>query len=384
MRLLVAGLEQVDVDRLFAPIRARFRPEGVLPDWQNLDTAVEHFQPDTIVLYLDVRPGQALAMARQVLSLHPAVRIIALAQHDEPELISAVDRSGCADLVLLSEGAPALLASLERVSTQEAPPEANGSVVTVLGGKGGVGATTIAVNLAAEVAARGQPRVILVDLHLFLGDAALALDIVPDPDVLHYLSHGPKLTAASWAEGPPMHRAGFRVLGLAGDLRSADPVTAQQVVYLLDRLRERHDHVIVDCGSDINEVSMAALTVSDRRLLVLQDEFRGLLGARRRVEALRSIGLPDPIAHVVLNRDDPDAPADRGAIEDSAGAPVAAAVTNAWREVHAALQQGRVLREGWPKAKVTRDLRALAGFVAGTESREERRRKAFFSLFSRD
>lgn len=384
MRLLVAGLEAAEVQEVFTPIAHQVTPDGVLPDWAQLEAAVEQFRPDAIVLYLGHRPGQALAMARRVISLYPGVRIVALADHEEPELTQAVDRAGCADLAIRALGPTDLLRALKLV--EEAPtaaPTANGQVIAVFGAKGGVGTTTIAVNLAAEVAAQGKRRVLLVDLHLFLGDAALALDIAPDPSLLHFLRHAPNLSPQVWADGPPMHRAGFRVLGLDGNIAQADGVTAQQVVHLLDRLRERHDYVLLDCGSDINEISMAALAAADRRLLVLTNEFRALLGARRRINALKSMSLDEPLAYVVLNRDDPERPADRGAIEDAAGVPVAAAVSNAWREVHTALQQGRVLREGWPKAQVTKDMRALAGFLTG-ESSEDLKRKAFFNLFGRD
>lgn len=383
MRLLVAGMSEAEVAALFDPIAEHVRPEGILPDWSQLEAAVEQFRPDAIVLYLGGRPGQALAVARRVVSLHPKVRVVALADQDEAELIQAVDRAGCADLAVRSAGPNDLLRALQVLHQPNTAPSADGAAIVVLGAKGGVGTTTVAVNLAAEIAARTRKRVILVDLHLYLGDAALALDIVPNPSALSFLLQGHNLGAQAFAEAAPMHRAGFRVLGLDGDLSKADRVTASQVVHLLDRLRERHDYVLVDCGSDINETSLAALTAADRRLLVLTNEFRSLLGARRRINGLRALSLEEPLAYVVLNRDDPERPADRGAIEDAAGAPVAAAISNAWREVHTALQQGRVLSEGWPKAQVTKDIRALAGFLAGGESAEGLRRKAFFNLFGR-
>ncbi len=384
MRLLVTGLEPPEIQELFGPIADKVKPEGMLPDWNQLEAAVDQFRPDTILLYLGFRPGQALAKARRVASLHPQIRIIALADREEPELVQAVDRAGCADLALRSLGPQDLLRALNVVRRTEEEPvvSANGQVIAILGAKGGVGTTTIAVNLAAELAARPKCRVLLIDLHMFLGDAALALDLVPEPNVLYFLRQGANLSGQQWAEGPPLHRAGFRVLGLDGGIADADRVTAQQIVYLLDRTRERHDFVLLDCGSDINEVSLAALSAADRRLFVLSNEFRALLGARRRVDALKTLALEEPIAYGVLNRDDADKPADRSAIEEATAIPLAGTISNAWKEVHAALQQGRVLREGWPKAQVTRDIRALAGFLAG-ESAEGLRRRAFFDLFGR-
>lgn len=382
MRLLVAGMEAEDAQQLFGPIEDRIAPEGILPDWNQLEPAVEQFQPEVILLYLGDRPGQALAMARRVVSNHPQLRIVALADTDSPELADAVGRSGCADLALISNGTDDLLRALQLLQERDNEPTADGQIVALAGAKGGLGTTTIAVNLAAEIASRSRKRVLLVDLHLYLGDAALALDLTPEPTALSYLLNASNLSAQTLSEGPTMHRAGFRVLGLDGDVASAERVTAQQVVYLLDRMRERYDYVLLDCGSDMNEVSLAALSTADRRLIVLTNEFRALLGCRRRVGGLKSLGIQDPVAHAVLNRDDPERPADRGAVEDAAGIPVAAAISNAWREVHTALQQGRVLRDGWPKAQVTKDIRALSGFLTG-ESTEDVRRRAFFDLFGR-
>ena len=58
MRLLVAGLEAEEVHRLFGPIEDRVSPEGILPDWNQLEAAVDQFRPEAIGLFIGDRPGQ--------------------------------------------------------------------------------------------------------------------------------------------------------------------------------------------------------------------------------------------------------------------------------------------------------------------------------------
>ncbi len=381
MRVLIAGLDEDTARQMFGALEGMVEQGGILHDWTRLLSAVEHAEPDVVVLYLGSRPGQTLSMARRVLSSHPSLRIVALADTNEPELVKAVTRAGCcADLALLSEGPEDLRRAFELMNEREVAPTADGKAYAVLGAKGGVGTTIVAVNLAAEIYSRTKSRVIVVDLNLYLGDVAFTLDITPDPTALWFLLRGSNADPETWAEGPPTHRAGFRVLGLDGDLEQIEPVTAEQVVNMVDRLRERHDHVIIDLGSDLNEISLAACTATDKRLIVLTEELPALLGAKRRVEALRSLELGDGLASLILNRVGGQKPADLQTVEDATGVPISGLLSNAWKEVHGALENGRVLREAWPRAQITKDFQDLATVVLEEGGKAQRKRK-FFEMF---
>lgn len=381
MRLMIAGLSNNDGRLIFRTLGSIVEQGGILQDWRQLEKAVEQAQPDAVLLYLGQRPGQTCTLARRVMTLFPRVKIVGLAEKETPGLVATATDSGLADLVILEHGTQELIGAIKRLAAKrQESARVDGEVYAVLGAKGGVGTTTMAINLASELAVDRRRRVIVVDLHLYLGDVAATLDLAPDPSVLWFLSRGSQADARMWTNGPPRHRAGFQLLGVEGDLRNAEPVTAEQVVFLIDCLREHYDYVVLDCGSNLTEVSLAACSAADQRVIVLTDELAALLGARRRVLALQALEIQPPVAHGLLNRatDGLDMPA----IEDASGLRVVATISNAWRDVHGAMERAQVLREAAPQSSARADLAALANSIAGSEATSETRKKrAFFSFF---
>ena len=94
-----------------------------------------------------------------------------------------------------------------------------GKAIAVLGAKGGVGTTTIAANLAAELRADASRGVVLVDLNLFLGDVGVHIGVEAGPTVLQVIAQG-----GVDADALARHPLGFSVLGLASDLSAGVPI----------------------------------------------------------------------------------------------------------------------------------------------------------------
>ncbi len=381
MRLMVAGLSNHDGRLIFKTLGDLVQPGGTLQDWRQLEKAVEQARPDVVLLYLGQRPGQTCTLARRVMTIFPQVQIVGLAEKETPGLVQMSSEAGLADLVILENGSEELPRAIKRISRKRTESaSADGDVLALIGAKGGVGTTTLAINLASELATNKDKRVIVVDLHLFLGDVAATLDLTPDPSVLWFMGRGSQADGRMWTQGPPMHRAGFQVLGVDGDLSAAEPVTAEQVVFLVDCLRGHFDYVVIDCGSNLTEVSLAACSAADQRLIILTDELASLLGARRRVLALHQLELAPPVAYGLLNRATEGL--DMPAIEEASGLKVAATISNAWRDVHGAMERAQVLREAAPQSPARTDLASLAQQIAGVEATtDERKKKAFFSFF---
>ena len=227
-----------------------------------------------------------------------------------------------------------------------------GRAIAILGAKGGVGTTTVASNLAAELANGGSRSVLLLDLNLFLGDVGLHVGVEREPTVMTWMS----------AENPgdakrkiPKHTLGFWVLGLAPDLSDADAVEAHDVLLLLNQLRSAFDVVVIDCGTDLNEVSLTACAYADDRLLVSTEQRPSLIGAKRRLDVLKSLKIDGTAAVGIINRAHPDSGVSPAAVEQAIGLPIIARIRNAWADNQAALAKQALLREHCPGADVTHD-----------------------------
>ncbi len=382
MRMMLAGMSESQARLLRSAAADLTVDAGFLQDWTYLEQACEQARPDVVTIYLGTRPGQILSLVKRVRAMFPSTAFVAVAESSPPALVEQLGEAGIVDLVLMPECPRDLRRAIKSLATRDRSTSVEGTIITLLGAKGGMGTTVAAVNVAAELAARFKDRkVILVDLHVYLGDISVALDINPKPSVLWFLHRGTVADARTWTEAPPPHRGGFQVLGLDGDLSKADPVTAEQVVFLLARLQERYHYVVVDCGAEISEVSLTAASSADHRLVVMTDDHVGRSGARRRRDALNALELDPPVARAIVNRSVDGTAEKKGEIESFIKMPVLGFISNAWQDTHRAIEQGQVLRQAAPRSQVTLDFRTLVDAIAGAHQDAERRKRTFFNFF---
>jgi len=227
-----------------------------------------------------------------------------------------------------------------------------GRAIAILGAKGGVGTTTVSSNLAAELVNQSEKDVLLLDLNLFLGDVGLHVGVECEPTVMAWMGAPENGDAKTTI---PRHHLGFYVLGLAPDLSDADAVEAQDILLLLNQLRAEFDVVVIDCGTDLNEVSLTACAYADERLLVTTEQRPSLIGAKRRLDVLDSLKIEGQTAMGVINRAHPDSGVSPAAVEQAIGLPIIARIRNAWSDNQAALAKQALLREHCPRADVTLD-----------------------------
>ena len=382
MRMMVAGMGDRSAQQLFAWVDGLAKPHQVVPDWVRLEEVVSVDQPDVIVLYLGDQPGQQLATVRRLLALYPGISVIALCNESSPTLVKMITQAGCVDLVLISDCQRDIRRAMIGLLKRSGSESLAGEVIACLGAKGGVGTTMIACNLADGLASRfPERRTILVDLNLYLGDVALQLDINPETTTLFFLERANALEAEQLRTLPIRHSRGFQVIALDGNIDHAATISVEQVVFLLGRLRERYDFVILDCGSSLTEVSMSACSDADRRLIVVTETIASRMGARRRVSALRALDPDRRAVQAVLNRCHDRSPEALSQIEQSLGTSIIGSVSNAWSTVSASLAQGQTLLASSPRSPASTDIKHLVDSLAGKSNAAARRKKAFFNFF---
>ncbi len=381
-RMMLAGMSESTARMLRGAVADLTVDAGYLQDWTYLEQACQQARPDIVAIYLGSRPGQIIGLARRTQAMFPDTSFIAIADEAPPTLVEQLSGTGIVDLVLVPECPDDMRRAVKALENREPTISLDGEIIAIMGAKGGVGTTQVAANVCAELAARHTDRrVVLVDLHVYLGDAAVGLDIAPKPSVLWFVHRGAVADTRTWIEAPPKHSSGFQLLGLDGNVATTDPITAEQVVFLLDKLRSNYHYVIVDCGSEITEVSLTACSSATQRLIVLTDEIAARTGARRRVDALKAMDLGPPVARAVLNRATNFSEDDRRELERDIQMPLIGLVSNAWLEMQKSLEKGAVLRQTAPRAQVTQDFGTLVNAIAGREQDAERRKRTFFNFF---
>lgn len=184
------------------------------------------------------------------------------------------------------------------------PGLSRGAVIAVVGAKGGCGATTLAMHMAAARARSG--RAALLDFDFHRGGVAGALDLWVERSAHHVVELGPKLDPSGLEENMIEHRSGMFVLAQPFDLNNLVEPKAAEVVHILNVAAQSFDRVFVDGGSRIDEALLGLVLRADLIVLVCDPHVGSLRDTLRLVRLFRSLDIPEGRIRMVLNRLDED------------------------------------------------------------------------------
>lgn len=179
-----------------------------------------------------------------------------------------------------------------------------GAVIAVVGAKGGCGATTLAMHMAAARARAG--RVALLDFDFHRGGLAGALDLWVERSAQQVVEAGDKLDSRGFEEHLIEHRSGMFVLAQPFDLLNLVQPAARDVQHILNVAAQSFDRVFVDGGSRVDEAMLGLVLRADLIVLVCDPQVGALRDALRLVRLIRSLEVPESRIRMVLNRLDED------------------------------------------------------------------------------
>jgi pilus assembly protein CpaE len=242
-------------------------------------------------------------------------------------------------------------------------------VITVLRGCGGVGATTVTLNLAALLArgrgkaAPGSKKVAVLDLDLQFGDADLALNLEPRSTVVDVLRAQDTLDARLLQSAMIDHASGIRLLAAPPRLIPLDALNPGFAGEIISTATQLHDYTFVDLPSGWSDWTLPILRRSSLLVLLTPPTVQGAVGARRVLEALEEADVTAP-SLLVLNKmsgmvEAFEKPSRIGKALNRGVDAVLSLDATATR----AFDRGVLLVDAFPNAKLSRELRNLAGRV---------------------
>jgi DNA-binding response OmpR family regulator len=203
-------------------------------------------------------------------------------------------------------------------------PASTAQVIGFLGVRGGVGATTLALNTAAALAnVDGDRRVILVDLQASAANVAMQLGFDAASGLATLADLGPNdITPAAIGPCLVRHASGVQLL-LAGTDQSATALTATQLVTLIDGVSQLAQVVVLDLGSTLDDLTLTALALCRRVVLALEPQRIAVVAAQHLAAQLERRGIPAARLSVALiNRAPGTVMLDRRAIEAQLKLPI--------------------------------------------------------------
>jgi pilus assembly protein CpaE len=350
--------------------------------------------PDVAVVSLDSDQTKAIQLISQLNSELPEVPILAISARGDGQAILQALRSGAREFLTVPVVLEELLKALHRLqrsrpsgekSNGEAMPSKTESlVIAVLGSRGGVGCTSIAVNLGATLAQDPQHNAALIDLDLALGDADVALDLTADYTLADVSLNIDRLDLQFLRRSLSKHDSGLSLLPHPVLMEDAGLIREDHLQRVIGLLRASYTHLVLDLSKSFSSNDVTALRMADLILLVAQLDLSSL---RNVVRTLATLGNEDSLANkvqIVLNRVGSETDISLKKAEETIGKPIYWQIPNEPKPLTESRNQGSPLLTYAPKCKVQQSIAGLAEAVCGKPLQSALKEKSSrWALFSR-
>jgi pilus assembly protein CpaE len=369
--------------------------------------------PDVVLMDINMPDMDGIAATEKLSAEVPTAAVVMMSVQGEADYLRRSMLAGAREFLVKPFSSDELTASIRQVYTRERDKQTrmnampvmsgtpgggstpageddgrNGQIIALFSPKGGVGRTTVAVNLAVAAATELGKSVVLMDGSFQFGDVGVLLNLNPKnksiADLVPELEAGdPELSLDTFIIN---HSAGIRVLLAPPSPEMAELITPSGVKRVLEALRRNHDLVIVDCTSWFNETTLAILDTADTVLTMLSLEITSIKNMRLFLEVADQLGYEPNKVKLVLNRADSSLGIRVSDVESSIGRKVDHTIVSDGRSVVYALNRGVPFFLSNREAQVSQDILRLAQAVAGERvlsAREDTRKMApKKSLFS--
>jgi pilus assembly protein CpaE len=288
--------------------------------------------------------------------------VFIVSENSDPQVLIQALRVGVKEFLPAPLNEKAVNEALERfLDRQEKIHQKSsghlGRIISLIGSKGGVGTTTIAVNLADSLTRKPERfSVALMDMNMVFGDIPMFLDISPKHhwgDITKNIDRLDEFFLANI-----LTRAGDRldVLPSPGYLDSNSTLPTPRVIEtLLELMTKAYDYIVIDLGQSINETALKIVRLSNLVEIVTIQTLPCLSNASRLIKSLLDHGYTDKTnLDLILNRYIKKGLVDLDTAEQGLNRKISWLIPNDYPTTMSAINSGKPLMETAPKSKIAR------------------------------
>jgi pilus assembly protein CpaE len=337
---------------------------------------VDQTNPDVAVIGIDADPSKALQLIKTMRASAPDCSILVVSSSTDGQLILQAMRAGAKEFLTFPVGIEEMVLALERIGSVHGDGVAGRvrscKMFAIAGATGGVGATSLAVNLGCVLAAQEDNSVVLVDLDLSLGDADVYLDTIPDYTIVDVVQNIARLDFQLLKRSMTKHASGLYLLPRPVQLQDISLITPDALHRVFGLLKATFSHVLIDLSKAYNRIDMTALEAAHEILLVTQLDLPCLRNVVRLLSSFDAVdGLKEKV-QVVVNR----VGLDNGQIslkkaKETIGREVFWRLPNDYRVMVEMRNNGVPLIEQAPRAAITQSIVSLAEELSGIVKESE-------------
>ncbi len=347
--------------------------------------------PDLLILELGSNPEEDFARITDLLKQGKAREIFLVSNDMAPAVLMQAMRAGVKEIFPLPLDANDVFQALERFKARnpedsygKSRPE-TGKIISIVGSKGGVGATTVAVNLAVTWSeSKRKPSVALLDMNTMLGEVPLFLEITPKFHWGEITKNIDRLDKEFLLKVMTRHESGVHVLPSPSSLNGHHSPTPDIIQRLLDEMKRTFDVVVIDAGQPMKDVSLKTLQLSDEVLLVSILSLPCLSNTVRMMRSYVDYSYVNrEHINVILNRVMKKMEISIQDAEESFGKSILFSLPNDYNTSMTAINSGKPLSHVSPKSELARSFMALADKLIPTEDNSKQIKTKSWSLFNR-
>jgi pilus assembly protein CpaE len=247
--------------------------------------------------------------ANELIALEREIRkdanttVIATAPSPQPDLILRAMRAGVHEFLVYPPKQEELAGAVERLMRRGAAEAQRGELVAVYSGKGGLGSTSIAVNIAQALGMqRTDSRVALVDLVVTGGDVRVFLNLKPAYDLSHLIAKGSQVDTELINSVLTPCQGGVWALPTGDTPEDEELFDSAAVGSILGLLQHQFNYTVVDCEHHLSEATLTALDTANKIVLVTHLTVPALRSTQRSLAVCRRLGYDESKLCVVVNR----------------------------------------------------------------------------------
>jgi pilus assembly protein CpaE len=359
----------------------------VCDEYEGMARRIAEVAPDLAIVVVDDDPMQAINLIQMIVQNSPNIAVLPASQVCDSSVILRVVRAGAREFLTLPTTSDELLETIKRLIRREESLVASNrgpQLIAVTGAAGGVGCTTLAVNLATTLAKSSPHEVVLVDLDLMFGSVDACLDIIPAHTMHDVIQNIDRLDQTLLKRSLTRHSSGLYVLPhpvVMEDSANVDPETLRRLLMLL---KAGFSTILIDTSKGLQSSDFVAFEMADLILMVVQLNLTCLRNTARLLQLFQQFdGLSDRVRLVINRTVSHDSEISLKKAEETLKKPISWQMPNATKVFRVARAKGVPVDEVAPGRKLHQVILEIARALRPFPPDEEKikPRKGLFAAF---
>lgn len=338
--------------------------KGEFADYSVAYEAVCEALPTIVIVDISKKPDAGLELISKLRAKNITSKILVTSSQYSADTIVKVMRHGASEFLSKPIIKEQLIQAINKLNEQAHGQNIENRkcrVITTFSNKGGIGKTSIAANLALELANTTNEKVALVDLNLQLGDVTTFLDLKPSFDISYIIQNLSKIDETFLLSTLERYKdTSLYVLADPPYLEQSKDITAKQIGDLIEALKQTFSYIVVDTSASFDEKTIAALDHSDLILLIAIVNLPAIRNCQRCLDLFESLGYEKEKTKIVLNRYMENDEIKVDDVEDVLARPVYWRIPNNYFTIISAINKGVPVSLINPDSNISKSYRDLA------------------------